>query len=551
MIKKILNHKIITNSKPTRSVAGAAFLITVMSFVSRGLGLVRDSLLASTFSAGDTLDTYYAAFRIPDLIYNLLILGALSAAFIPVFTSLISRKKENDAWKMANGIVNLAMFFIISLSLILAIFAPYIMKIITPGFSPEKITQTVALTRIMFLSPLFLGLSGIFGGILTSFKRFLIYSIAPLFYNLGIIIGIVFFVPFWGSIGLAWGVVLGAFFHFMIQYPAARNLGYRYRLSFKSHFTNKEVKKVMKLMVPRTMGIAVNQLNLFVITIFASMLASGSLAIVNFAQNLQGVALGLFGSSFAIAAFPALSDLHAREDKKEFVRIFSRTFRQILFFVIPTSIFMLLLRAQLVRIILGHGKFDWEDTVLTFEALGIFSLSLFAQCLIPLLARAFYSMHDTKTPFYIALVSEAVNITTVLILLMKYHLGVVGLAIAFSLANLVQMLLLLFVLRSKLEEMDDMRIIRSVLKIALASIFSGIGIQLAKYTTASFMSIDTFLGLMMQTAVASAVGLLIFVGACYAIRVEEFLRFKDSLMKRIFKPKKEVIEDIGETSKLP
>lgn len=550
MIKKLINHKAITNPSATHSVAGAAFLITIMSLVSRGLGLIRDSFLASTFSAGDTLDSYYAAFRIPDLIYNLLILGALSAAFIPVFTTLISREKKKEAWEMANGIVNIAMLFIVGLSIILAIFAPYIMHIITPGFSEEKMQMTVTLTRIMFLSPLFLGLSGIFGGILTSFKRFLVYSIAPLFYNLGIIIGIVVFSRFWGPVGLAWGVVLGAFLHMLIQYPAAKALGYEHHWSFRPHFRNHEIRRVGKLMIPRTMGIAVNQVNLFVITIFASTLASGSLAIVNFAQNLQGVALGLFGSSFAIAVFPTLSAIHAKKDNTEFARVFSRTFRQILFFVIPTSVFMLLLRAQIVRIVLGHGKFDWEDTVLTFQALGIFSLSLFAQCLIPLLARAFYSMHDTKTPFYIALVSEAVNISAVLILLIKYHMGVVGLAAAFSLANLVQMMILLFVLRARFENLDDKRILKSVLKIAIASIFAGIAVQGGKYLVPHFVDIDTFFGIIAQSAAASIAGIAIFIGVCYLIKVEEFLQFTQSLNKRIFRSKKDIAEDISEASGL-
>jgi putative peptidoglycan lipid II flippase len=336
----------------------------------------------------------------------------------------------------------------------------------------------------------------------------------------------------------------------LIQYPAAKSLGYKHTWTFWVHFSNHEIKRVGKLMIPRTLGIAVNQVNLFVITIFASTLASGSLAIVNFAQNLQGVALGLFGSSFAIAVFPTLAAMHAKKDYGEFARTFSRTFRQILFFVIPISIFMLLLRAQLVRMILGHGKFDWEDTVLTFQALGIFSLSLFAQCLIPLLARAFYSMHDTKTPFYIALIAEAVNISAVLIFLMKYHLGVVGLAGAFSLANLVQMMILLFVLRARFENLDDKRILKSVFKIAVASIFSGIAIQLTKYLVSHVINIDSFIGITTQFAAASFAGVIIFIGVCYIIKVEEFLRFKESLTRRIFKADKEIIEDISEASGL-
>ena len=546
MIKRILSNRIILNSSPSKSVVSAAFVITLAGLASRMLGLVRDRFLASTFGAGDTLDVYYAAFRIPDLIYNLLILGALSAAFIPVFTSLVSRDEEKKAWELASGIMNIAIIFIIFLSAIFAIFAPFIMKIITPGFPPEKMEQVVYFTRIMFLSPLFLGISGIFGGILTSFKRFLIYSLAPIFYNLGIIIGVLFFVKFWGPIGLAWGIVLGAFLHMTTQYPAARNLGFKHSWSFYAHLSNKEVRKVFVLMIPRTLGIAISQINLLVITIFASTLAAGSLAVFSFAQNLQSVPLGIFGISFSIAVFPTLSHFAAKGDNANFIASFSQTFRQILFFVIPTSVFILLLRAQLVRVVLGAGKFDWEDTNLTFACLGILSASLFAQSVVPLLARSFYAMHDTKTPFYIAIASEAVNIGTVLLLIGKYQ--IISLAIAFSLASIVQMMLLLFWLRMRYDNLDDKKIVSTIIKIALATIGSGIGIQATKYMIGKTVDMDTFLGVFFQLSISAIIGVLIFIGVCYAIRLEEFMNFKNSLSRRIFRGKKDIIEDTGEVS---
>lgn len=546
MIKKLLNNKILLNSKPSSSVASAALLITIAGLGSRVLGLLRDSLLASTFSAGDTMDIYYAAFRIPDLIYNLLILGALSAAFIPVFTGLISNDREDDAWKMANGIMNIAVMAIILLSAIFAVFAPFIMKLITPGFSPEKMKGVILFTRIMFLSPLFLGISGIFGGILTSFKRFLIYSLAPIFYNVGIIIGVLVFVRWWGTIGLAWGVVFGAALHMLVQYPAAKSLGFRHQWSLITHFSNSEVRKVAKLMVPRTLGIAISQINLLIITIFASTLASGSLAVFNFAQNLQSVPLGIVGISFSIAVFPTLSAYWARHEKDQFISSFSQTFRQILFFVIPMSIFLLLLRAQIVRVVLGHGKFDWEDTTLTFSCLGIFALSLFAQCLIPLLARSFYAMHDTKTPFYIAIITEIINITSVLLLIGKYK--VLGLAIAFSLVSLVQMFLLLFILRSRFDSLDDKKIMRSILKIALASFSAGIFIQVGKVAAAKMVDMDTFLGVFIQLTAASLMGLVAFAAVCQLLSLEEFENFKKYFSKKIFRAKKDIVEDTGEVS---
>jgi putative peptidoglycan lipid II flippase len=544
MIKKFLNNPLFLNSRPSESVISAAFIITVAGVISNVLGLLRDRLLASSFGAGDTLDVYYAAFRIPDLIYNLLILGALSAAFIPVFTGLISKEKNEEAWQLTNGITNLAIFSIIILSMLLAIFAPLLMRLLTPGFSSEKMDTVVMFTRIMFLSPLFLGISGIMGGVLISMKRFLVYSIAPLLYNLGIILGIVFFVRVMGPIGLAWGVVFGAFLHKVFQFIAVKNLGFKYQMTILKSWRNPNIRKVLRLMLPRMTGIAINQVNLMVITVFASTLTAGSLAIFSFSQNLQSVPLSLFGLSFSIAVFPVLSAFAARGEKDKFVRAFSETFRQILFFVIPLSVVMLVLRAQIVRVVLGAGKFDWNDTILTFQCMGILALSLFAQSAVQLLARAFYALHDTKTPFYIALVTEAVNILAVIFLIGKVK--ILGLAIAFSLANIVQMLLLLFILRTRFENLDDKNIIRSVVKIATASFAAGFGVQVAKILVAMIVDLDTFLGVFAQLAISGIVGFGIFVLVCHFMQLEEFLTFKNSLKRKLFKSKQVVIAESTE-----
>jgi putative peptidoglycan lipid II flippase len=299
-------------------------------------------------------------------------------------------------------------------------------------------------------------------------------------------------------------------------------------------------------MIPRTIGIAVNQINLLIITIFASTLAAGSLAIFNFAQNLQGVPLGLFGASFSIAVFPVLAALAAKGENENFVKTFSVTFRQILFFIIPLSVFILVLRAQIVRVVLGAGKFDWEDTIMTFQTLGIFALSLFAQGTIPLLGRAFYAMHDTKTPFYIALLTEIVNISAVLLLIGKFK--VIGLAVAFSLAAVFQMILLLFVLRSRFDNLDDKNIIKFIAKIAFASVITGFSIQLAKYLIASLVNLDTFVGIFIQLSGSSLIGFLIFVGMCYALKLEEFFKFKQSLTRKLFRGKQAIVEDTADVS---
>jgi putative peptidoglycan lipid II flippase len=533
MIQKIFNNKILS-SKPMESVAVAGIVLTLAQIVSNIMGLFRDRFLASTFGAGDTLDIYYAAFRFPDLIYNLLILGALSAAFIPVFTGLINDdKNKEEAWKLASDMMNLAIFAIIIFSTILVIFAPWLMKLVAPGFSPEKMNTAVMFTRIMFLSPLFLGISGIMGGVLTSMKHFLIYSIAPLLYNAGIIFGILILTKRMGSIGLAWGVVLGAFLHMLLQYMVVRKLGYKHHWTIFSPWKNKNVKIVLRLMFPRMAGIAINQINLMIITIFASTLAAGSLAILNFSQNLQSVPLSVFGISFAIAAFPTLAAFSAQGEKQKFVKVFSETFRQILFFVIPLSIFMIVLRAQLVRAILGAGKFDWNDTVLTFQCLGFFAISIFAQSAVQLLARSFYAMQDTKTPFYVAMATEAVNILLILALIGRFE--VLGLAIAFSVASIVQMMLLLFILRTRFDDLDDRNIIESVVKISGASLLASVAIQLSKSQIGRMIEVDTFLEVLIQLVVPALIGIGVFAVLCEVLKINEFMVFKKSLSRKLFK----------------
>ncbi|KKP95111.1 MAG: Integral membrane protein MviN [Candidatus Moranbacteria bacterium GW2011_GWD2_36_12] len=564
MIKKFVNSKIL-NEKPTQSIAAAALIISLAGVASRVLGLFRDRILAGQFGAGDTLDAYYAAFRIPDLIYNLMIVGALSAAFIPVFTELISEKKEDEAWELSSGILSLQILLAGTVSIVLVLLAPWLMKMVTPGFTGAKMELTVTLTRIMFLSPILLGISGIIGGALVSFKKFLIYSLAPIFYNTGIIIGALFFVKPFGPAGLAWGVVLGALMHLLIQYPSVKFSGFSFKPMFFGAWKNPNVRRVLRLMIPRTLTIAVSQINFTIITIFASTLATGSLAIFNFANNIQSGPLGLFGISFAIAVFPTLSAFGAKKESAKFVSVFSRTFRQVLFFVIPLSMFLFVLRAQTVRVLLGTGKFNWEDTIFTFQVLGIMAISLFAQALLPLLNRAFYALQNTKTPLYIALVSEAINITLVFLLLrsgtvfgisetlvsakmMNWWNPVFGLAIAFSVASVVNMILLIIYLRKNLPNMDGKNIFNSTTRIIAATFIAGIVTQISKYIVGTRGELDTFVEVLAQLIISGGAGLAAFCLASYYFNVKEFFQFTDSITRKIFRAKKIITEDTAEVT---
>lgn len=545
MIQRILRSELL-NGRPINSITSAAFIIALSGLVSRILGLVRDRVLAARFGAGDELDVYYSAFRIPDLIYNLLILGALSAAFIPVFTRLLSQQKEKEAWAAAAGILNLTVSVMAVLSLILMIFTRPLMEMLTPGFDAEKTDLAVTLTRIMFLSPLLLGISSVFGGILVSLKKFLYYSLAPILYNVGIIIGAVFFVDKWGIVGLSWGVVLGAFMHLLVQFPEVRSSGFIFSDNFFNILKNSEVRKIIYLMIPRTFSIAVTQINLLIITVFASMLEAGSLSVFNLANNIQSAPLGLFGISFAIAAFPSLSSAAAHESKQEFVETLSRTMRQIIFFILPITVMIVILRAQLVRVFFGSGKFDWEDTSATFAVLGVMAASLFAQSLIPLLTRAFYALHNTKTPLYIAIFGEAVNIGLVLALIGRYQ--ILGLAIAFSVASIVNMLLLLIMLHRQMEGLDNRRNLDFITRITLITLVVGIVMQVSKTILGSYFNLDTFPEVFVQLLIPSLLGLAIFCLMGSAMRIEEYAYFRKAVSRRLFRAKSEIREDAGEVS---
>ena len=542
MIKSLNNR--FKNSRPSSSITSAAFIISAAGVLSRVLGMARDRILAHQFGAGDTLDVYYAAFRIPDLIYNLLILGALSAAFIPVFTSLLAEENKKEAWRLANGMLSAIVLTLVTISLILIIFTPALMRLVTPGFSADKMEQVILLTRIMFLSPIFLSISGLFGGILNSFKRFLVYSMAPVMYNIGIIIGAVLFVKYWGVTGLAWGVALGAFLHMAIQYPAVKISGFRYK--FCLDFKNSHFRKVIRLMIPRALSLTMNQINLLVVTIIASTLAAGSLAVFNFANNLQAFPLGIFGIPFALAIFPTLSHFAAKKEKHKFVKSFSKTFRQILFLVVPASVLMLVLRAQIVRVVLGTGRFDWEDTTLTFQCLGLFAISLFAQSLVPLLARSFFALHNTRTPFYAGLVSGGVNL--ILALVLARYMGVLGLALALSVANILNMFLLMFILHLKLKGLDDKNILTSTVKIAFSALVAGLIAQLSKYAIHPFINLDTFLGVFAQMSFCVAAGLITYLLFSQLFNLEEYHSVRKFITAKIFRTKQTIPEDPTEAS---
>jgi len=537
MIKSFFN-------SPSRTIAAAAVVLGAASLISRLLGLFRDRILAGRFGAGDELDIYYAAFRIPDMVYSLLVLGAVSAGFIPVFINYLQKDKK-QTWSLANSVLNLMALSLIVVCALLIVLAPWLAKLVAPGFSSEKLSLTVQLTRVMFLSPFFLGLSAVFGGILQSFRRFLVYSLGPIMYNLGIIFGTLVLVDYFGLLGLAYGVVLGAFFHMLIQIPPAHFCGFRWRPVFDFRFSG--VRRIFKLMPPRILSLALSQINFWLMTVFASFLAVGSIAVYNLAYNIWSFPLGVFGISFVLAAFPKLSQTAQKKNIIGFVKTFSLTLRQILFLTLPSAALFIVLREEIVRVILGVGRFSWPDTLLTFQTLAYFSIGLFAEALILLFLRGFFAWEDTKTPFLIGLLAMAFRLPVAWFLAQK--MGVSGLALGFSFGSIFYLILLFIALRRKIakklrsfapqfmrseapKNLDEKNIFLSGGKMILASGLAALAAYLSLQYLASLVDTATGLGLLFQGGLAGLFGLLIYLLCAWLFRLTELKLFLTSLFGR-------------------
>lgn len=520
------------NGLGTSRIVPAALLLGAASLGSRVVGLLRERMLATTFGATNTFDAFIAAFRLPDLVFNLIVIGALSASFIPLFTEKLFQKNngEQEAFRFANAVLNSILLVVVIFCLVYALCAPVIVPLITPGFSADQMHVTITLTRIMALQPLFLAVSFVFSGILNSYKRFFVYALAPIVYNLGIILGIMVahIVPRVGVAAVAVGVVVGAVLHMLVQLPSVWRLGFRWKPYLLRE--KEDMRVLWRMILPRVVGLGAQQINLFIVTILGSGLLAGSISAFHLANNVQYLPVGIFGIAFAQAAFPTLAEHRARKNTQAFLDTLSRSFRYILFFVIPLSVLFFLFRAQMIRVLFGDGAFDWQDTIMTFETFGWLILSLFAQATIPLLTRAFYVEQDTKTPVIISLISVAVNIVLAILLAPRY--GVQGLAAAFSVSAIINLVLLLGRLHWHYEGFNDREILKSLVRISCAAVVAGICAQALKYPIAAIVNMQKFWGIFTQLVVAGGGGMGAYLLMCWFLKCEEL-----QVIKRYF-PKK-------------
>lgn len=375
----------------------AAYVLGVSVLLSSLLALMRDRLLAHTFGAGLELDLYYAAFRVPDLLF--VTIGSLVSAFV-LIPELKARAHEEQK-RFLDAVFGGFAFLGVFASVIGFVYAPHILVFLYPGFAEGSALETLTmLTCIMLLQPFILGLSNITASVLQSTGRFALYAVSPLLYNAGIIIGILFFYPVFGFYGLAWGVVCGALLHLGVQVPTV------FREGFLRHVPRiHDIPAVFKtgaIAVPRALALAMSQIAFTGLTALAGLLASGSIAVFTFAYNLQAVPLAIIGGSYSVAAFPVLADRFARGDMRDFVLQVSTAARHVLFWSLPTIALVIVLRAHIVRVVLGSGSFDWTDTRLTAAVLALFVVSLAAQGLMLLLIRGYYASGRTFVPLVIS-----------------------------------------------------------------------------------------------------------------------------------------------------
>lgn len=464
-------NKFLNLSTPT--IGKASFILAISVLISHLLGLLRDRFLAQSFGAGQSLDIYFAAFRIPDLVYNILFAGSIIVSFLPLFSEYY-KKNKNEAWEMVNYVLNGFLIFFFALILILFIFAPNLINLMVPGFSPEAKEMCVLLTRIMFLSPLFLGISSLFSSILHYFGKFLAYSLAPIFYNLGIIFGILVLAPKYGILGVAIGVVLGAFLHLLIQIPPVKSCGFKYLPKFNLKYP--AIFKLFKLAIFRTIAAASSQINFIVITFFASIIGEGAISIFNFSNNLRYFPIGIIGVSVASATFPLLSKNFEKKEFEKFFSTFTKNFCLILFLSLPVSALFFIFKEEIVKIIFWTGAFGIQDVKLTSLALGAFSISIFAQCLVPLILRGFFSLKDTKTPTFVALALMVLNIILcfTFVNFIFSDSKIFGLTLAFSIGLLIEFFILFYLFYKKVGNFGTKQILNSGIKILLATILTAI-----------------------------------------------------------------------------
>jgi putative peptidoglycan lipid II flippase len=546
MVKKLID----IFSREIKGLHEAAYLLAFFAFFSQFLALIRDRLFASKFGASEILDVYYAAFRIPDFIFTIIIALVSVSVLIPFLVKVVDyHKKEKESF--INSVFSSLIYLALSFSIIAFVFTPVLLNWLFPEIVSGDL---ILLTRIMLLQPILLSLSGFFSSFVQVFGRFFIYALSPILYNVGIILGILFFYPVYGIKGLAWGVVFGALLHLLIQVPIVFKNKIYPKFILKPDF--KIIKSVLKISVPRTIAITGNQIAMLALVSLAGIMVTGSISVFTFAFNLQSVPMAIIGVSYSLAAFPTLSKLFAKGEQKEFLDHIVRATKHIIFWSIPITVLFIVLRAQIVRVILGSGEFSWSDTRLVAAALALFSISVVAQSLILLFVRAYYSTGETKKPLTFSLISVLFTITSAFGLYKFYQaspafvawledlLRVVGnqgsvvlvLPLAFSMGQILYILMLWISFDKKFKCFSNV-LQETVFHSVFSSLIIGIVTYFMLQIFDDIFDLNTLVGVFNQGFFSGIIGILAGMIVLIAIGNKEIRTVGKTLHSKVWKAK--------------
>ncbi len=551
MVKKLLS----LIHKEFSGITEAAFLLAGFAFLSQILGLIRDRSFAHVLGASGSLDVYYASFRIPDLMFNSVSTMVSITVLLPFVIDRLKGDEKNvtEARLFLSQVFSGFLALMAVVSVVLFVLMPQIAPYVAPGFNTMQLHELVLTSRIMLLSPIFLGLSNLFGTVTQLYRKFFVYALAPVLYNAGILLGIYFFYPTMGVLGLGVGVVIGAIFHMIIQLPVLYSHSFVPKIV--GSLDKKLLKEVVLLSLPRTLGLSLNSFALLVLIAIASMMNEGSISIFSFAYNLQAVPISIIGVSYSVAAFPTLAKAFSLGRLDEFRHSIMTSMRQIIFWSMPVIVLFVVLRAQIVRVILGTGRFTWDDTRLTAAALALFAFSVVAQSLIVLLTRGYYAAGRTKRPLIVNIIFTLSEILFAFGFLMLYdnvplfaHFldsllrvdGIEGtrilmLPLGYACGIIVNAFALWIMFRK--DYFSEVK--TNIKRVGFESVASSMILGFVTYKALSLLDnvfdINTFWGIFLQGFIAGILGLIAWAGILYLLRSRELTEVASALHKKFWK----------------
>jgi len=543
--------KILNNNKwlekRQNSILSAALVITLANVFSSVFGLLRERVLInqffSTTASQQSYEAFQVAFQIPDVIFQLIVMGALAASFIPLFTEL-KKKDEKEAFRFTSIVMNWVLLIFLAFSLLAFIFAKEITLFRTgKEFTPEQITIVVQLTRLMLFAQFFFAISNFLTGILQAYQRFIAPALAPIFYNLGIILGTIFLSKYFGIYAAGIGVLIGAFLHMAVQLPLVWKMGFRFKFDLNLNFPY--VKKLFSLMPPRLLTVGITELQNLAMGFFATTLGDLSFVVVKLATRLMTLPIRFFGVPISQASLSFLSEESTAADHNKFNRLLLQSLNQIAVFSLPASVLLLILRVPIVRLVFGTYNFPWKTTVLTGKVVAIIAISITAQAMVQLLVRAFHTLKDTKTPFFVTFITVCVYLLISYFSVYVFSAGVLGLGAATAVAAFVELFLCLILLNKKLGCFNDKAFWSEQIRMLAASFLMAVFLYLPfKILDEVVFDTSRTVDLIALTISTSSIAILVYIYFSILFDVKEFIYFRNILRK--FGKWQEAIEDSPE-----